>query len=69
MQCKPLNNELEFYVPKIGTLVTPGTEMCPLMRWPGGYGVRLAIGRSLVRMQLPVVPFTPNSAEMLLLVR
>ena len=63
MQSKPLKNEFEFDVPKMGTLVTPGTEMCPPMRWPSGYGVRLAIGRSLVRIQLPVVPFTPNGTD------
>ena len=69
MQSKPLKNEFEFDVPKMGTLVTPGTEMCPPMRWPSGYGVRLAIGKSLVRIQLSVVPFTPIVVQMLLLVR
>ena len=63
MQSKPLKNEFEIDVPKMGTLVTPGTEMCPPMFWLSGYGVRLAIWRSLVRIQLPVVPFTPNCTD------
>ena len=63
MRSKPLKNEFKFDVPKIGTKVTLGTEMCPPMRWPSGYGIRLAIVMQLIRIQLLVVLFTANSTD------